>query len=383
MASATDFERQYEAARVRSDWAEARRCLERGAGADDPFCCAQLGVWLLLGHMTDRDDGAGFRLVRIAARAGAPEARRLLATLYARGRGVEANWAKAVDWLVRGARAGDADAMRQLAFLLPEGLATEQQALLAAAAQAGDVAAQRKLSRMTQTGPVPERIDWARIRRAARRPVLADGADETVCEAPLVRLRHGFLSEDLCDYLICAAGPFLTRASVNDPEAGADRIDASRTNMFANFWLLEGDVVTDCVDRMLARLVGVTPETGEPLSVLRYRPGEQFAPHFDFFDPASPVHAGQIAQGGQRIITCLVYLNAGYEAGETAFLDAGFKIRGEPGAAVFWRNADEDGAPDRATRHAGLPPASGEKWLLSKWFRDRPQTDVRTPGPAY
>src|SRR5690606_39882823 len=119
----SDVERQYDAARLRGDWEAARQCLEGGAAAGDAFACGQLGLWHLLGHIVERDDAAGFRLVRAAARAGRSEARRLLATLYPRGRGVEENWAKAVDWLVRGAQLGDPDTTRQLAYLLPRSLA--------------------------------------------------------------------------------------------------------------------------------------------------------------------------------------------------------------------------------------------------------------------
>lgn len=104
--------------------------------------------------------------------------------------------------------------------------------------------------------------------------------------------------------------------------------------------------------------------------------------HLGEADIDSPVHAEEVARAGQRIMTCLVYLNVDYKDGETAFLDAGLKARGEPGAAVYWRNADDRGIPDRRTRHARLPPTSGQKWLLSKWFRDRPQTTVSAPTRA-
>lgn len=376
------FEGRFQAAQARGDVEAARAVLEAGAAAGDAFACGQLGVWRLLGHGVDRDDGAGFRLVRAAARAGERDAQRLLATLYARGRGVEASWPRAVEWLVRAAEAGDPDPIRQLAFLLPPAYAREQRVLLEAAARGGDLAARRKLARLGKAEGPPVTIEWARIAQAVRRPDLPDGISEIVRESPAIRTRRAVLDADLCDYLICAAVPLLARARVNDPARGADRVDDSRTNSFANFWLLEGDVVTDGIDRMLARLVGAAPATGEPMSILHYAPGEQFAPHFDYFEPDAPAHAAQIAAGGQRVATCLVYLNDAFEGGATAFVDLDLELRGAPGAALFWRNVDSAGAPDRQTRHAGIAPTSGEKWLLSKWFRDRPQTHVRAPQAA-
>lgn len=382
MKALSDFERRYAAAAGCQAWEEARHHLELGAQAGDAFACAQLGVWHLLGHIVDRDDANGFRLVEIAARAGEADAQRLLATLYARGRGVAPNWTKAVEWLVRGARAGDPRPMRQLAVLLPAELAAERRMLLDAAAshEASEALIQR--AQVQKSRDALTRAVWRKIKGAARRPGLPDGEAEVIREAPLIRMRHDVLSPDLCNYLIHVAAPHLARASVNDPTRGAQRVHQSRTNTFANFWLLEGDVVTDCVDRICASIIGLPYAAGEPLSVLHYGPGEEFAPHFDFFEPDAPAHAEQLASNGQRIATCLIYLNGGYEGGATAFVDVGLEVRGKPGAAFFWRNVDPDGAPDRTTRHAGLPPVSGEKWLLSKWFRDRPQTHVRAPVPA-
>jgi hypothetical protein len=38
----------------------------------------------------------------------------------------------------------------------------------------------------------------------------------------------------------------------------------------------------------------------------------------------------------------------------------------------LFNNVDADGAPDHDTVHAGTPPTSGEKWVLSQWVRTRP-----------
>ncbi len=376
MQTESESERRYQAALQHGDVDGAAAALERGAAEGDAFCRAQLGVWLLLGHGMARNDAAGARWVELAAQSGSRDARRLLATLYAKGRGLDEDWPSAVDWLLRGAQQGDRDALRQLAFLLPDVEHAQRAGLLALAAHHGDVVAQRALLRHVEGAPATSLPDWEWVRHRACRPALPSGESRLLHATPQVFLRQNVLSAALCDYLAGVARPFLARASVNDPNAGGLSIDGSRTNQFANFWLLEGDVVTDGIDRLLAELVGANADHGEPLSVLHYRPGEQFAPHFDFFDPASPGHAENIATHGQRVITCLVYLNSAYAGGETAFVDAGFTVRGRTGTAVFWRNADESGRPDRTTRHAGLPPNSGEKWLASKWFRDRPQTQV-------
>ena len=59
-------------------------------------------------------------------------------------------------------------------------------------------------------------------------------------------------------------------------------------------------------------------------------------------------------------------------------LDWSFKSR--RGDALLWSNVKPDGAIEPLTLHEGRPPASGEKWLLSKWMRDRSQADAMGPG---
>ena len=97
---------------------------------------------------------------------------------------------------------------------------------------------------------------------------------------------------------------------------------------------------------------------GEPLQILRYRPGQEFKPHRDCTEDVA----------NQRILTMLIYLNEDYSGGETFFLKTGLKVRGRRGDALLFRNADDNGAPDMDTLHAGLPVQSGEKYLASRWI---------------
>jgi hypothetical protein len=103
----------------------------------------------------------------------------------------------------------------------------------------------------------------------------------------------------------------------------------------------------------------------------------------DFFDPAIPSQATDMAVNGQRVATALVYLNdEGLEGGETDFPTLGIRHRGAKGDALVFFNVDAAGQPDRRTLHAGLPPTGGEKWLLSQWIRDRTPPGVGDPQMA-
>jgi hypothetical protein len=121
----------------------------------------------------------------------------------------------------------------------------------------------------------------------------------------------------------------------------------------------------------IAAALGAAVGALEQCQILHYAPGQEFSPHYDFIDAEVPGHAVELARGGQRVATFLVYLNEGYEGGMTSFPVLGFGYRGETGAGLTFTNLDPAGKPDRRMLHAGQPPSAGEKWVLSQWIRDR------------
>jgi prolyl 4-hydroxylase len=73
----------------------------------------------------------------------------------------------------------------------------------------------------------------------------------------------------------------------------------------------------------------------------------------------------------QRLVTALVYLNEGYEGGETAFVKTGLKVKGRKGDALVFVNITADRRADPMAEHAGLPVIRGVKLLASLWMRER------------
>ena len=48
------------------------------------------------------------------------------------------------------------------------------------------------------------------------------------------------------------------------------------------------------------------------------------------------------------------------------------KFQPEQGMALLWHNLNVDGSPNYDTMHAGLPIVAGEKYIITKWFRQMP-----------
>lgn len=126
------------------------------------------------------------------------------------------------------------------------------------------------------------------------------------------------------------------------------------------------------IDEKICALLGIDPRHGETLQGQRYAVGQQFKAHHDFFHINQPYWAEMEAHGGQRSWTAMVYLNAPEAGGETEFPGAGVTIAPHAGLLLAWNNMGADGAPNLRTLHAGLPVAMGTKYVVTKWFRERP-----------
>lgn len=191
---------------------------------------------------------------------------------------------------------------------------------------------------------------------------LARPEGERLCEAPVLIRFDRLFSPEECAWLAAAAEPMLEPAVVVDPASGRQVRDPVRVCDSAGFtWPLENPAI-HALNRRLAAASGTAAEQGEPLQVLRYRPGGEYRPHFD----AIPGFANP------RVMTMLVWLDEDYEGGETHFPTANLKLKGRTGDAILFRNTGPDGRRDPASGHAGLPVTAGEKLIASRWIRERP-----------
>jgi prolyl 4-hydroxylase len=134
------------------------------------------------------------------------------------------------------------------------------------------------------------------------------------------------------------------------------------------------DPVVGDVDRKIADLLGLSLAAGEPLQGQRYAPGQEFKPHTDTFEPGGYDYLVHTADNGQRTWTAMIYLNEPEDGGATRFKAIGKTIQPETGKLLAWNNLLPDGRPNPATLHQGMKVRRGMKYVLTKWFRQRPNT---------
>lgn len=185
---------------------------------------------------------------------------------------------------------------------------------------------------------------------------------------PEIIVLENVLSPEECDELKQLAAPKIRRSMTLECETGNILISKDRTSDGAYFQANESELVAR-IDRRIAELTATPLENGECLQIFRYGAGAEYRPHFDFFVPGNPAAEKQLANGGQRIATLIIYLNDVEAGGTTEFPHIGLSISPRKGNAVYFSYFNSLGQVDRATFHAGAPVQNGEKWIATKWIR--------------
>jgi prolyl 4-hydroxylase len=132
------------------------------------------------------------------------------------------------------------------------------------------------------------------------------------------------------------------------------------------------DPIVRGVDDRLAAVLGIEPRHGEALQGQHYGVGQEFKPHHDYLRTTEAYWAKQEKIGGQRTWTAMVFLNLPEAGGETYFPRIDLKIPPRAGTLVTWNNLDAGGEPNLRSLHQGMPVLAGAKYIITKWYRERP-----------
>jgi len=191
---------------------------------------------------------------------------------------------------------------------------------------------------------------------------------------PFILRIPNFLSSWECRQIIQAAEQkkFQRSTVVTTDRPTVDMARTSSTVMFdrGEFpWLR-------CIEERISRITN-TPQTHqEGLQVCRYKPGQEYKPHYDYFVPHAPGTDQALQRGGQRLITIFVYLNdvpsSSKKNGCTYFPELDLAVQPRMGTGVLWFNVLPSGHEDPRTLHAGTPPPPrAMKYGLNIWIRER------------
>jgi prolyl 4-hydroxylase len=216
---------------------------------------------------------------------------------------------------------------------------------------------------------------------------------EQISWEPRAFVYHNFLTPEECDHLIALAtnaGPDgMKQATVVDPKTGATYPSAQRTSS-GHFLLRDQDPIVTRIEERISAFAMIPADHGEGMQILRYRRGQLYEPHYDYFTDKK-----NLRWYGQRVATVLMYLSDVEAGGETVFPKHGawiepdemdvrgrsnsqsasqcargkLHVRPRRGDALLFHNVHLNGHEDPTSLHGGCAVLGGTKWTATKWMR--------------
>jgi prolyl 4-hydroxylase len=123
------------------------------------------------------------------------------------------------------------------------------------------------------------------------------------------------------------------------------------------------------LQKMILSQIDVDIRHSEPLQGQRYRIGEFYGRHTDFFTPKTSTYQAFTETGGQRTWTAMFYLNDVINGGATLFPTIDLAITPTVGTMLLWDNMNHLGKENYYAMHEALAPVSNSKYVVTQWFR--------------
>ncbi len=179
-------------------------------------------------------------------------------------------------------------------------------------------------------------------------------------------IRRNFLSPEECARIVEMIDAQRRPSTIADDLGDA----AFRTSETCDFPAEDPSVAA--IDARISELTGLEPTHGEPMQGQRYAVGQEFKPHTDYFEPNGADFQTYCAVSGQRTWTVMIYLNEPEAGGATRFVAIDKLVKPEMGKLLAWNNLTPEGHVNGNTLHHGMKVRAGTKYVITKWFRERP-----------
>lgn len=128
--------------------------------------------------------------------------------------------------------------------------------------------------------------------------------------------------------------------------------------------------VLNNIAKRIANTVYKAIGTAEDFQLVKYVKGGEFKSHFDGWHHNDTAESNNNLERGQRIVTCICYLNDVNEGGETEFTNLNLKIKPKKGRVLVFYNVKKDtNMLHPLSEHCGCPVIDS-KYIVNLWFRE-------------
>jgi len=173
-----------------------------------------------------------------------------------------------------------------------------------------------------------------------------------------------FMHEDECIRMMEIIDSRLRPSNLTSETATAD----FRTSQSCDLCYIS-DPLINTVEERISHTLGIHLSYSDGTQAQKYEIGQEFREHCDYFHPGTGDYERYVPKHGNRTWTFMIFLNDTERGGGTRFPKLDKIFYPEQGRALLWNNLYPSGAPNPHTLHHGMPVVSGQKYIITKWFR--------------
>ncbi|MFN3710437.1 MAG: 2OG-Fe(II) oxygenase [Alishewanella aestuarii] len=202
--------------------------------------------------------------------------------------------------------------------------------------------------------------------------LLAMPLAEPVLASPQVEIIQVGQLSALLQNVITHGRQALTKANVYAPDQLHKQITTVRNNLQHICTLPNQSLHAALLQRAMAGSDRSCLRYAEPLVIYQYLPGQEYKWHCDYILPANSQAQAELDFFGQRTHTKIIYLNSDFSGGATQFKQWQLTAQCKAGDLISFANLTAKGEPNPESVHCGAKVVSGEKWISTLWFRQKP-----------
>lgn len=194
--------------------------------------------------------------------------------------------------------------------------------------------------------------------------------NEVLNKIPLVYTIDNFIDDNQCDHIIKISEDNLEPALI--ASEGKGTAIKGRTGL--SCWIRHNkDNILKEVCEKISKLVEIPLKNAECVQVIYYDKNQEYRKHFDAFDKSTAKGFKHTKWGGNRVVTCMVYLNNVESGGSTSFPNLDLEVKPKKGKLLVFYNCENEKyeKPHKNSLHAGSPVLEGEKYAFTLWFREK------------
>lgn len=181
-------------------------------------------------------------------------------------------------------------------------------------------------------------------------------------------LHTNFVSQPEIDHIINTSAPQFRESKLVSGYRG--NVRKSETA-----WLSKNDPIISEIIKRVCDITTIPFENAEKMQVVKYAPGGYYNEHYDASCDDRKECVEFEKNGGQRVVTMIIYLNDDFTGGTTNFPNLKQEFIPKKGNALLFYSLQNDGNKCHPlSLHAGMPVKTGQKYIANIWLRENEYT---------